>query len=172
MTFSFTTTYIHAYIYTCKYPNMHIQHHHIFSYIVVSLLSYIPNNAFQGMYMHQHTHTRTHIHTHFIMYITYLSIYVEAWKLRVEGSGGGEPQSGGQRFCQLKTAKWWHFSFTHHTKLWPNSPPSLVVIYSWQSAYPGEMEPVKDHLSSHGCLTKLRNKPQKKQPGQLSELNC
>ena len=34
---------------------------HTFSYIVVSLLSYIPNNTLQGMYIH-HTHTRAHKH--------------------------------------------------------------------------------------------------------------
>ena len=47
---------------------------------------------------------------------------------------------------------------------WQNSPASCVVIYTWLSACPGEMEPPKDYLSTHGCLTSLKNKPQAKHP--------
>ena len=40
---------------------------------------------------------------------------------------------------------------------------------SWLAACPGEMEPFKDHPSTHGhFLTSLRSKPQQKQPRQLS----
>ena len=41
---------------------------------------------------------------------------------------------------------------------------SHMVIYWWLSAYPGEMEQFEDHLSTRGCLTSLRNKPQQKEP--------
>ena len=54
------------------------------------------------------------------------------------------------------------FTSTYHTKQlnpWPNSSASCVVNYSWLSARQGEMEPLKDHPSTRGCLTSLRNKP-------------
>ena len=57
------------------------------------------------------------------------------------------------------------FSSAYHTKqlnLWPNSSASYLKNYSWPSVCPGEMEPVKDHLSTCGYLTSLRNKPQRK----------
>ena len=62
------------------------------------------------------------------------------------------------------------FTFTYHKVLnpGPNSSASPVVNYSWLSACQREMEPFKDHLSTHGQLTNLRNKPQQIQPGQLS----
>ena len=63
------------------------------------------------------------------------------------------------------------FSSTYHIKQlnpWPNSSSSFVVIYNWLSACPTYMELFKDHTSTHGCLTSLKNKPQQKQPAQLS----
>ena len=54
------------------------------------------------------------------------------------------------------------FMSTYYTKLnpWPNSPASHVDIYSRLAACPVEMEPFKDHFSTHGRLTGLRSKPQ------------
>ena len=49
-------------------------------------------------------------------------------------------------------------------------PASRVAIYSRLAAYPLEMEPFKDHPSTRGRLTGLRNKPQQKQLGQPSAL--
>ena len=63
------------------------------------------------------------------------------------------------------------FSYTYHTKQlnpWQNSSSSRVVNYNQLSACPWEMEEFKDHPSTRGCLTSLRNKPQQKQPGQFS----
>ena len=63
------------------------------------------------------------------------------------------------------------FSAPYHTKqlnLRPNLPTSCVVNYSRLSTYPEEMKLFKNHPSTHGCPTSLRNKPQQKQPGQLS----
>ena len=63
------------------------------------------------------------------------------------------------------------FASTYHTKQlnpWSFSLASRVVNYCQLSACQGEIEPFKDHLSTCGCLTNLRNKPQQKQPGQLS----
>ena len=63
------------------------------------------------------------------------------------------------------------FTSTYHTKQlnpWPNSSASRVVNYSWLSACQGDMEPFEGNPSTHGCLTSLRNKPQQKQPRQLS----
>ena len=62
---------------------------------------------------------------------------------------------------------------TYHTKWlnpWPNSPASRVAIYGRLAAYPLEMEPFKDHPSTRGRLTGLRNKPQQKQLGQPTAL--
>ena len=53
------------------------------------------------------------------------------------------------------------FTSTYHTKQlnpWPTLLASCVVIYIWLSAYPGEVEPFIDHLSTYGHLTNLRNK--------------
>ena len=69
---------------------------------------------------------------------------------------------------------------TYHTKqlnAYPSSLPSLFVNYIWLSACPRKIELVKDHLNTHGCLTGLRNKPQKKHLGQFLAtlaicLNC
>ena len=61
------------------------------------------------------------------------------------------------------------FTSTYHTKQlnpWPNSSASCVVNYSWLSACQGDMEPFKDHPSTHGCLTSLRNK------SSLGKLQC
>ena len=57
---------------------------------------------------------------------------------------------------------------TYHTKhlnTWPNSSASDVVNYSQLSACQEDIEPIKDHPSTHRYLTGLRNKPQQKQPG-------
>ena len=43
------------------------------------------------------------------------------------------------------------FCYTDHTKQinpWPNSSASFVVNYNQLSTYPGEMEPLKDHLNT------------------------
>ena len=60
---------------------------------------------------------------------------------------------------------------TYHTKQlnpWSNSSASHVVNYSQLSACQGDMEPFEGDPSTCGCVTNLRNKPQQKQPGQLS----
>ena len=65
------------------------------------------------------------------------------------------------------------FGSTLHIKQlnpFPTSPASHVVIYSLLAACPVEMEPFYDHASTRGYLAGLRNKPQQKQPGQLSAL--
>ena len=54
-------------------------------------------------------------------------------------------------------------STIYHTKqlnAWPNPSASCMANYSWLSAFRGEKEPFKDHPSTCGCLTSLRNKPQ------------
>ena len=63
------------------------------------------------------------------------------------------------------------FSSTYHIKQLnkqPTSSSSFVVIYSQLSVSPAYMEPFKDHTSTHGYLTSLKNKPQQKQPAQFS----
>ena len=63
------------------------------------------------------------------------------------------------------------FTSTYHTKQlnpWPNSSASRVVNYSRLSACQGDMQPFKGDPYIRGRLTSLRNKPQQKQPGQLS----
>ena len=63
------------------------------------------------------------------------------------------------------------FTSTYHTKQlnpWSNSSASRVVNYSRLSACQGDMESFEGDPSTHGHLTSLRNKPQQKQPGQLS----
>ena len=63
------------------------------------------------------------------------------------------------------------FTSTYHTKQlnpWPNSSTSRVVNYSQLSACQGDMQPFEGYPYTHGCLTRLRNKPQQKQPRQLS----
>ena len=63
------------------------------------------------------------------------------------------------------------FTSTYHTKQvdpWPNSSASRVMNCHWHSACPEEMEPFKEHPSTCGCLITLKNKPQQKQPGQIS----
>ena len=76
----------------------------------------------------------------------------------------------------LKPAKWHPLvSFspphTYHTKKlnpWPNSSVNRVVNYSQLSACQGDMQPFEGDPYTRGRLTSLRNKPQQKQPGQLS----
>ena len=63
------------------------------------------------------------------------------------------------------------FTSTYHTKQlnsWLNSSASRVVNYSQLSACQGDVESFEGDISTCGCLTSLRNKPQQKQPGQLS----
>ena len=63
------------------------------------------------------------------------------------------------------------FTSTYHTKQlnpWSNSSASRVVNYSQLSACQGDMQPFEDDLYTRGRLTSLRNKPQQKQPRQLS----
>ena len=63
------------------------------------------------------------------------------------------------------------FISTYHTKQlnpWPRSSASCVVSYSWLSACQGDMQPFEGNPRTRGHLTSLRNKPQQKQPRQLS----
>ena len=63
------------------------------------------------------------------------------------------------------------FTSTYHTKQlnpWPNSLASRVVNYSQLSACQVDMQSFEGDPYSRGRLTSLRNKPQQKQPGQLS----
>ena len=63
------------------------------------------------------------------------------------------------------------FTSTYHTKQlnpWPNSSASRVVNYSQLSGCQGDMQPFEGDPYTRGRLTSLRNKPQQKQPGQLS----
>ena len=63
------------------------------------------------------------------------------------------------------------FTSTYHTKqlnLWPYSSASRVVNYSQLPACQGDMQPFEGDLYTRGRLTSLRNKPQQRQPGQLS----
>ena len=63
------------------------------------------------------------------------------------------------------------FTSTYHTKQlnpWPDLSASRVVNYSQLSACQGDMQPFKGDPYTRGRLTSLRNKPQQKQPGQLS----
>ena len=63
------------------------------------------------------------------------------------------------------------FTSTYHAKQlnpWLNSSASRVVNYSQLSVCQGDVEPFEGSLSTHGCLASLRNKPQQKQPRQLS----
>ena len=60
------------------------------------------------------------------------------------------------------------FTSTYHIKQlnpWPNSSASHMVNYSWLSVCQGEVEIFEDHPNTHGCLTSLGNRPQRKQPG-------
>ena len=60
---------------------------------------------------------------------------------------------------------------TYHMKQlnpWLSSSASRVVNYILPSVCWGKMEPFKDHLNTHRCLKNFRNKPQQKQPGQVS----
>ena len=63
------------------------------------------------------------------------------------------------------------FTSTYHTNQLnplPNSSASRVVNYSQLSACEGDMQPFEGDPYTRGRLTSLRNKPQQKQPGQLS----
>ena len=53
--------------------------------------------------------------------------------------------------------------------IWPNTSASRAVVnYSQLCSCQGDMEPFEDDQKTCGCLISLRNKPQQKQPGQLS----
>ena len=63
------------------------------------------------------------------------------------------------------------FTSMYHRKQpnpWPNSSASHLVNYSRLSACQGDMKPFEGDLSTRGCLKSFRNKPQQKQPRQLS----
>ena len=63
------------------------------------------------------------------------------------------------------------FTSTYHRKHlnpWPNSSASCVVNYSQLSACQGDMQQFEGDPYTRGRLTSLRNKPQQKQPGQLT----
>ena len=63
------------------------------------------------------------------------------------------------------------FTFTYHTRKlnpWPNLSAICVAYYSCLSVCQGDMELFEGNQSTHGYPTSLRNKPQQKQPGQLS----
>ena len=63
------------------------------------------------------------------------------------------------------------FTSTYHKKQlnpWLNSSASRVVNYSQLSLCQGDMEPFEGNPSTRGRLTSVRNKPQQKQPRQLS----
>ena len=88
---------------------------------------------------------------------------------------GGKPRSGRQDYVLSKTSQMASigviFTSTYHTKQlnpWPNSSASRVVSYSRLSACLGDMQPFEGDPYTRGRLTSLRNKPQQKQPGQLS----
>ena len=75
----------------------------------------------------------------------------------------------------LKLAKWHPlvpiFTSKYHTRPlnpWPNSSASPLVNYSQLSTCQGDMQPFEGDSSTHEHLTSLRNKPQQKQPRQLS----
>ena len=91
------------------------------------------------------------------------------------GGAGGSHEVAGQGYVFTKTSQMASigatFTSTYHTKQlnpWPNSSASRVVNYSRLSACQGEMEPFEGDQSTRGRLTSLRNKPQQKQPRQLS----
>ena len=88
---------------------------------------------------------------------------------------GGKPRSGRQGYVLTKTSQMASigviFTSTYHTKQlnpWPNSSSSRVVNYSRLSACQGDMQPFEGDPYTRGHLTSLRNKPQQKQPRQLS----
>ena len=63
------------------------------------------------------------------------------------------------------------FTSTYHTKQlnpWPNSSASRVVNYRRLSACQGDIQPFEGDPYTRVRLTSLRNRPQQKQPGQLS----
>ena len=63
------------------------------------------------------------------------------------------------------------FTSTYNTKQlnpWPNSSASRVVNCSQLSACQGDVQPFVGDPDTREYLTNFRNKPQQKQPGQLS----
>ena len=87
---------------------------------------------------------------------------------------GGEPQGGGKRlrphWKQPNGIHWCYFQLNiSHKSAKPMKPVVLWISLSQLSVYLGEKEPFKDHPSTHGHLTSLRNKPWQTQPGQLSK---
>ena len=82
-------------------------------------------------------------------------------------AGKGYIHSGNSQMASTGTT----LNSMYHTKqlnAWPNSSASDVVKYNWLSAYPGEIEPFKNHTITCGHLISFRNKPQQKQPRKLS----
>ena len=71
---------------------------------------------------------------------------------------------------QMESMHWFHFQLSPHITessqihCQTHQPVMSVIHYSWLSVCPGEIEPYKDHPSTYGHLTSLRNKPQQKQP--------
>ena len=88
---------------------------------------------------------------------------------------GGSHKVVGKGYVLTKTSQMASigviFTSTYNTKQsnpWPNSSASRVVNYSQLSACQGDMQPFEGDPFTRGRLTSLRNKPQQKQPGQLS----
>ena len=81
---------------------------------------------------------------------------------------GGEPRNGGQiGYVFTKNSQMISigaiFTSTCHTKQlnpWPNSSASCVVIHSRLSACQGNMGPFKGYLSTRGCQTGSRKRPE------------
>ena len=93
----------------------------------------------------------------------------------LQGGRVGSHKVAGKGYIFTKTSQMASigviFTSTYHTKQlnpWPNSSASRVVNYSQLSACQGDMQPFEGGPYTRGCLTSLRNKPQRKQPGQLS----
>ena len=91
------------------------------------------------------------------------------------GGGAGSHEVTDKGYVFVKTSQMASigaiFTSTYHTKQlnpWLYSSDSRVVNYSWLSASQWDVEPFEGDPCTRGCLTSLRNKPQQKQPGQLS----
>ena len=80
--------------------------------------------------------------------------------------------------CKVKTAKQHHLVLfqlyiTHKTvKPMPDLTSQSCGDLKLADCLSKGDEPFKDHLSTHGRLTRLRNKPQQKQPGSFSTDTC
>ena len=91
------------------------------------------------------------------------------------GGGAGSHEVADKGYVFLKTSRMASigtiFTSKYRTKQlnpWLYSSASRVVNYSWLSASQGDVEPFEGDPCIRGCLTSLRNKPQQKQPWQLS----